>query len=110
MSKFKYAINLFVIFTAINVSILASAANIDPTKPFGQGVASLNNDVVTNKLVLQSIIHGDDLHTAVINGKIVKPGEFIGQYRVVAVNDVSVVLRSDDERIKLYVFKQSIIK
>ena len=66
--------------------------------------------MVKNKLVLQSIIHGDGIHTAVINGKVIKPGEQVAQYRLEAINDASVVLRNDDETLKLYVFKQSIIK
>jgi len=94
----------------ISVSYISAAATVDPTKPFGQGAALSNDSKVTNKLILQSIIHGDGIHTAVINGKIIKPNEYIGQYRLVAINDASVVLRSDDERLKLYVFKQSIIK
>ena len=92
------------------MSLVTWAANVDPTRPFGQSSAVVNKGLVSNQLVLQSIIHGDDIHTAVINSKIVKPGERIGQYRLVAINDDSVVLRSEDERLQLYVFKESIIK
>jgi len=98
------------LLAVISLSLVTSAASEDPTKPFGQSSASSNHNLLTNILVLQSIIHGDGIHTAVINGKVIKPGEHIGQYRLVAINDASVVLRSDDERLKLYVFKQSIIK
>lgn len=93
-----------------SVSATAQLSTIDPTRPFGQGVVSTNGEQAVNSLVLQSIVHGDGIHTAVINGKVIKPGEYIGQYQLVAINDASVVLRSDDERLTLNVFKQRIIK
>jgi len=107
--KLKQVSHFFVIAVAISVSYITLAASVDPTQPFGSGAVSSKN-TAENKLVLQSIIHGDGIHTAVINGKVMKPGEHIGKYRLAAINDTSVVLRSDDERLKLYVFSEKVIK
>ncbi len=85
------------------------AVSVDPTRPFGQ--ASSNSAVSKEeKLVLESIVHGDGIHTVVINGKVLKPQEKIGQYRLVAVNNDSVILRSETERLKLYLFKASVLR
>ena len=110
MYKLKQVSKFFVIAVVIITSYITSAASVDPTQPFGSGTVSSNKDSAENELVLQSIIHGDGIHTAVINGKVVKPGEHIGKYRLVAINDTSVILRSDDERLKLYVFSENVIK
>jgi MSHA biogenesis protein MshK len=108
--RLKQVINSVVVTTVLSVSTITLAANIDPTRPFDSATKSSTNQPVTSKLVLQSIIHGDGIHTAVINGMVIKPGEHIGQYRLVAINDTSVILGNADERVKLYVFKQKIIK
>lgn len=100
---------LFMVVISLFSSLTLWAADIDPTKPFGQGSSqSLVKD--ENKLVLESIIHGEGIHTAVVNGKVLRVNQSIGQYRLVAVNDDSVVLRSETERLKLYVNKASVLK
>ncbi len=110
MYKLKQIINCVIISAVIGTSCITSATNVDPTKPFGQGVLLASDNQATDKLILQSIIHGDGIHTAVINGKVIKHDDYIGQYRLVAINDTSVILRSEDERLKLYVFKASVVK
>ena len=113
MFKQRYLQNILtaavLVIAGITNASTAIAASVDPTKPFGHSGFS-SSGVIKNKLVLQSIIHGDGLHTAVINGKVLKPGESIGQYKLVAVNDTSVVLRSETKRLKLHVFKRKIFK
>jgi MSHA biogenesis protein MshK len=106
----KQVITLFIILTLVSITFNSVAATNDPTKPFGLGAITSGTNVAVKSLILQSIVHGDGIHTAVINGKVIKPGEYINQYRLVAINDDSVVLRSDDERLKLYVFKQRVLK
>jgi MSHA biogenesis protein MshK len=61
-------------------------------------------------MVLESIIHGDGIHTVVISGKVLKTLDYIGEYQLTAVNDQSVILRSKTERLKLNVFKGSVVK
>ena len=79
---------------------------LDPTKPlFGSKQSSTVK--IVNKLVLEGIFHsshGGKTHTAIINGKALKVNDTIGEYRLVAVNDDSVVLRSSEKRLKLSVF------
>ena len=97
------------VFSFLFISAAPLAANVDPTRPFGQGSSS--TEIINGKkLVLESIIHGDGIHTVVINGKVLKVGETIGEHRLVAVNDNSVVLRTATERLKLYVFKSKVFK
>lgn len=84
-------------------------ADTDPTRPFGYSATS---SVTPNgkKLVLESVIHGDGVHTVVINGKILKTFDHIGEYQLTAVNDQSVILRSKTQRLELYVFKSNVMK
>lgn len=87
-------------------------ADSDPTKPFGtRGNSNVGGVTVENKkLILESIIHGDGVHTVVINGELLKVGQYIGEFKLVAVNDKSVVLRSEEERKKLFIFSELIVK
>ncbi|MBU2870312.1 hypothetical protein [Colwellia sp. E2M01] len=101
-SKVTVILSVIVILT----STVASAQNLDPTKPFGVSATSTNNSLnVKDGLTLTSIIHGDGIHTAVINGKIYKMFDYVGEYRITAINNHSVVLRSKSERLKINVFK-----
>lgn len=87
----------------------ASAEKVDPTRPFGHNPSSA---VVLGEkeMVLESIIHGDGIHTVVISGQVLKTFDYIGEYQLTAVNDQSVILRSKTERIKLNVFKSNLVK
>lgn len=99
---------LFLCSAAIN-SAQPLAAQTDPTRPFGHSVSST---ITSNgqKMVLESIIHGDGIHTVVINGKVLKTFDYIGEYQLTAVNDQSVILRSKTKRLKLTIFKNNIVK
>jgi MSHA biogenesis protein MshK len=87
----------------------AIAQQVDPTGPFGHSGKS-SQVAAEKKLVLESIIHGDGIHTVVINGQVMRPNDTIGEYRLTAVNDQSVILRSDTQRLKLHIFKESVVK
>ena len=81
-------------------------AETDPTQPFGRGATGSAPVEKINQMKLQSIIHGNSVHTVIINGKLLKVGDYIGDFKLVAVNDKSVVLRSEDERKKLHMFSE----
>ena len=83
---------------------------LNPTKPLTAGSKNIQSPQVKKGLVLESIIHGNKVHTAVINGQALKANDTIGEYKLVAVNDNSVVLRSSEKRLKLYIFSQKITK
>lgn len=92
------------------VIVLASsasfAADVDPTRPFGASGSGSNNQLKPDAgFVLSSIIHGDGIHTAVINGKIYKMFDYVGEYRITAINSHSVILRSESKRLKINIFK-----
>lgn len=95
------------------ISPISEAQNVDPTKPLsGVGLSSMTKTDTVSKaeLVLESIVHGYEVHTAVINGQVLKVGDFIRQYKLVAVNNTSVVLRSAEKRLKLSVFSGVVVK
>lgn len=101
---FKIITLLFAFFTMSN-----SFANSDPTKPFAGGsTSSVGPQQV--ELVLKSIIHGDGIHTVIINNQLMKVGDSIGEYKLIAVNNNSVILRSNEERKKLFLFSNAIAK
>jgi len=87
----------------------AFAAKVDPTRPFGHK-ASSTAVPGGKKMVLESIVHGDGIHTVVISGRVMKTFDYIGEYQLTAVNDQSVILRSKTQRIKLNIFKSNIVK
>lgn len=86
-----------------------SAAENDPTRPFGHSASS--TEVMDGKeMVLESIIRGDGIQTVVISGNVLKMLDYIGEYQLTAVNDESVILRSKERRLKLTIFKGNIVK
>lgn len=87
-----------------------NAKGIDPTKPLSGYDTTENNVIGGSKLVLEAIIHGHKVHTAVINSQTLNVGDTIMEHRLVAVNDHSVVLRTESETIKLYIFSDVIAK
>lgn len=97
MSKVIILLSLLYSFTALAVT--------DPTKPFGVFAGSGSAEKV-EKLQLQSIIHGDGIHTVIINNKLLKVGDYIGEYKLIAVNDKNVILRSEEERKQLFIFSE----
>jgi len=83
------------------------AADIDPTRPFGiNGTDSNSQKKPESGFILSSIIHGDGIHTAVINGKIYKMFDYVGDFRITAINSHSVILRSKAKRLKIKIFKR----
>jgi len=100
-------------FIALFSAFTVSAQSVDPTKPLSNdGLPSMTNAGKTIKaeLILESIVHGYEVHTAVINGQVLKVGDSILQYKLVAVNNSSVVLRSEEKRLKLSVFSGVVVK
>ncbi len=95
-----------VVVTTHLISPVSWAADVDPTRPFGVNGSGSNSQIKRNAgFVLTSIIHGDGIHTAVINGKIYKMFDYIGEYRITAINSHSVILRSKSKRLKINIFK-----
>ncbi len=93
--------------TALTAPI-SLAADIDPTRPFSVSGSGTNNQLKRDGgFLLTSIIHGDGIHTAVINGKIYSMFDYVGEYRITAINSHSVILRSKTKRLKINIFKNS---
>jgi MSHA biogenesis protein MshK len=106
---FKFSQTFLLSIILLSIASHASAAKVDPTRPFGhKGPSTIIP--INEQMVLESIIHGDGIHTVVISGKVLKTLDYIGEYQLTAVNDQSVILRSKTERLKLNVFKGSVVK
>lgn len=98
---------LFAVITVLT-STLSLAADVDPTRPFGVSGTGINSPLKRDtSFVLTSIIHGDGIHTAVINGKIYKMFDYVGEYRITAINSHSVILRSKSKRLKINIFNRT---
>lgn len=98
---------LLVVATTL-ISPISLAADVDPTRPFGvSGSGSDSKLKRDGGFLLTSIIHGDGIHTAVINGKIYKMFDYVGEYRITAINSHSVILRSKTKRLKINIFKNT---
>ncbi|NQY48591.1 MAG: hypothetical protein HRT50_05725 [Colwellia sp.] len=98
---------LLVVATTLTLPI-SLAADVDPTRPFGvSGSGSDSKLKRDGGFLLTSIIHGDGIHTAVINGNIYKMFDYVGEYRITAINSHSVILRSKTKRLKINIFKNT---
>jgi MSHA biogenesis protein MshK len=96
------------LFAVVNllISSVSFAADVDPTRPFGvNGSSSTGQLKRDGGFILSSIIHGEGIHTAVINGKIYKMFDYVGEYRITAINSHSVILRSKSKRLEINIFK-----
>lgn len=104
-ARFNFFIALSICATSMFFSLVSIAASVDPTRPFGMSGSGDGLYIdKENGYKLTSIIHGDGIHTAVINGKIYKMFDYVGEYRITAINSHSVILRNKSERRKLYIF------
>lgn len=105
-----FKVFLSTIGLSLFIVVSSHAKSVDPTAPLkrqGEQLTGPEGGVTGQQqqpLVLEAIIHGVKVHTVVINNQELQVGDRIGEYRLVAVNDDSAVLRSADERIKLYMF------
>jgi len=106
----NYSLLLYIVVFLVIAPTFAQS--VDPTKPlsaYGHANAS-NNLKKANPLVLETIVYGEKVRTAIINGKVLKVGDTIGEHKVLVVNDKNVVLGRDDERLKLSLFSDVVVK
>jgi len=106
-AHFKFLFTRALVVITVLLSSISMAADIDPTRPFGVNGTDINDQKKSDSgFILSSIIHGDGIHTAVINGKIYKMFDYVGDYRITAINSHSVILRSKAKRLKINIFKR----
>lgn len=76
----------------------------DPTRPPGRSATKAEAGVATGGFVLQSILTSSDRKAAIINGKVVGPGESVDGFMLIAIAEDGAVLKngSDVRRLKLY--------
>jgi len=102
-----FKINLLLVLIIFIQPVLAQ--NYDPTRPLSTSKQA--SGVVAKKgLVLESIIQGKKNKSAIISGKLMKIGDYIGNHKLVSVSRSSVILRSEEERLKLSVFSGVVVK
>ena len=76
----------------------------DPTRPPGRSAARSESAPASGGFVLQSIVNSPQRKAAVINGKVVGPGESVDGFMLVGIAEGEAVLRngSDVRRLRLY--------
>lgn len=81
----------------------------DPTRPLTLGPEAIQ---VKNKegLILQSIIRQGEIRKAVINGGVVKLGDKINGYQVIAITANGAVLKSAQHQLELSLFSAAVIQ
>lgn len=86
------------------VSTAEAQALRDPTRPPGRSAARAEAGVATGGFVLQSILTAPDRKAAVINGKVVGPGESVDGFMLIAIAEDGAVLKNgtDIRRLRLY--------
>ena len=89
-------------------SLQVFAKGVDPTKPLTSSI--VKNSGVKKGLVLETIVHGKKNKSAIISGRLMKIGDYIGVHQLISVNRSSVVLRSEDGRLRLSVFSGVVVK
>ena len=104
---FKIAFTLNLLLLAFSVTNTLMAAELDPTKPFGYSGAMVGQENYKNGFVLSSIVHGEGIHTAVINENVYQLFDYIGEYQITAINSDSVILRNKTELLRLNIFKHT---
>lgn len=88
----------------MTVAVTASAQTLrDPTRPPGRSVAK-DAPPASGGFVLQSILNSAERKAAVINGKVVAPGESVDGFMLVGIAEDEAVLKngSDVRRLRLY--------
>jgi len=103
----RYAFRMFAIAWLVGVTAVQAQTLRDPTRPPGGGAGkSVSGGAVAQKedLELQSILISPERRAAIISGRVVRLGESVQGYRVVAIGEGEAVLRMDGQSRTLRLF------
>jgi MSHA biogenesis protein MshK len=98
-----------VLASVLCANVFADTQEIDPTKPFHL-TAELSSSKATDRLSLQSVIRVEQQLKAVINGKVLRVGEQIAGYQIMAIKHHAVELKSEQNTLILSLFSQTVTK
>lgn len=86
------------------IALLAGAALAqaqalrDPTRPPGAAaVRGMSGLAPSGDLVLQSVLISPQRRAAIISGRVIRPGETVDGYRLIAIREGEAVLRRGDQ-------------
>lgn len=99
---------IIIVFLLV-LSYQSHAQNIDPTKPLSAS-SRAGTEEIKKGLILETIIHSSKKKSAIISGKLMKVGDYIGGHELIVVNPSNVILSSDGERLKLSIFSSVVTK
>jgi MSHA biogenesis protein MshK len=89
---------IFVIALLAGAAAAQAQALRDPTRPPGVSVARGVSGVASRgDLVLQSVLISPERRAAIISGRVVRPGETVDGYRLIAIGAGEAVLRKDGQ-------------
>lgn len=100
----------YIVLILLIVSPLIGAQQLDPTRPLSSVGQAKSSTEKNNELILQSIINNGHDNNVVISGRLYKVGERVGQYRLTAIKNNSVVLTSRTKTITLGLFSEVVVK
>lgn len=103
----QYALRIFAFIFLAGASIAQAQALRDPTRPpgaIGVRTAPGERSAPTGGLRLQSILISPERRAAIISGQVVRLGESVQGYRLVAIGESEVVLRMDGKSRTLRLF------
>lgn len=100
---------LILITLLVTFSFYGQAQSVDPTKPLSSS-AQAGVEQLQKGLTLETIIHRDTNKSAIISGKLMKIGDYIGEHQLIEVNSSNVILRSNDEQLTLSMFSNVFTK
>ncbi len=90
------------------LSSVATAQELDPTKPFTK--VALDKDSVQKNFKLYSVIISGQSKKAMINNQVLAIGDSLGEFKVTDILKNSVILTSSSESIELSLFANGLVK
>jgi hypothetical protein len=115
VSKFIALIKGLTLISALSVASYSSTSNaqqVDPTKPFNSAVTGLASQQSgeVEQLRLESIIMKNNKTNAIINGKFLKVGDKVGEFKIEKISANSVNLTSTGTNMTLSLFTDVLMK
>lgn len=103
----RYAIGMLAIAWLAGATVVQAQALRDPTRPPGIAATKIRADgaeTPKGELRLQSVLVSPERRAAIISGQVVKLGESVQGYRVVAIGEGEAVLRKGGQSRTLRLF------
>lgn len=85
-------------------AVMNAYALRDPTQPPSEELAK-NATVQDKRFLLEGLLHGEDRHYAIINGKVLKAGDMVGDVKIMKITADYVQLMDKNKVVKLAIYQ-----